>query len=206
MYAKMLQYVKEYLENSGGEITKFRQVSFRKRSEHCRRVYMWAQRLVCGIDNINKEVVLTAAVFHDVGYGDSLDRSNHAENSAVICEKYLKENEYNDEFISHVVYLVRNHSRKELMAMGDTPLELILLMEADLLDETGALSVVWDCMMEGSQEVQSFEKSYEHIIQYSVKTIQKNPMVTVKAKNFWENKQKLMKEFVEQLSFDLGIN
>jgi uncharacterized protein len=39
-------------------------------------------------------------------------------------------------------YLVRSHSNKELMTLSDTPLELILLMEADLLDETGALSVV----------------------------------------------------------------
>jgi uncharacterized protein len=47
-----------------------------------------------------------------------------------------------------VVFLVKNHSNKQLMTAKGTPLELILLMEADLLDETGALSIVWDCMME----------------------------------------------------------
>ena len=30
-------------------------------------------------------------------------------------------------------------------------------------------------------------------------------MVTAKSKAFWENKQNLMKEFTDQLSFDLGI-
>lgn len=32
-------------------------------------------------------------------------------------------------------------------------------MEADLLDETGALSIVWDCMIERSKEKQTFEKT-----------------------------------------------
>lgn len=78
-------------------------------------------------------------------------------------------------------------------------------MEADLLDETGALSIVWDCMIEGSQEIQTFEKTYEHIMNYSYKGINENPMVTPKAVEFWDNKKKLVKEFIEQLSFDLGI-
>ena len=91
------------------------------------------------------------------------------------------------------------------MTVSDTPLELIILMEADLLDETGALSVVWDCMMEGSEQIQTFDKAYNHIMNYSYKSINVNPMVTAKAKEFWENKQNLMKEFVDQLSFDLGI-
>jgi uncharacterized protein len=205
MYAKMLEYVKEDLINSGGEFVNFNSVPFRKRSEHIKRVFIWAERIMDGMENINKEALLTAAAFHDAGYNPLLGRSDHAETSAVICEKYLKDNGYDAKFTDFAVYLVRNHSRKELMTSSDTPLELILLMEADLLDETGALSIVWDCMAEGAEDVQSFEKTYEHIIKFSYVALKENPMITEKAKAFWEEKQKLMKEFTRQLSFDLGI-
>lgn len=140
-----------------------------------------------------------------MGYTLSLDNSKHVENSAVLCEKYLTENGYDSEFINLVVYLVKNHTNKELMTVRDTPLELVVLMEADLLDETGALSIVWDCMMEGSQQMQTFEKTYNHILNYSNKSLNVNPMITAKAKAFWESKQNLMQEFIKQLSFDLGI-
>jgi uncharacterized protein len=205
MYAKMLEYVKEALINSGGEFVNFKSVPFRKRSEHIKRVFIWAERIMDGMENINKEALLTAAAFHDAGYNPLLGRSDHAETSAVICEKYLKDNGYDAKLTDFVVYLVRNHSRKELMTSSDTPLELILLMEADLLDETGALSIVWDCMAEGAEEVQSFEKTYEHIMKFSYDSLKENPMITEKAKVFWEEKQNLMKEFTRQLSFDLGI-
>ena len=205
MYAKMFQYVKDCLGDNDNNATKIGRVPFRKRSEHTKRVFMWAERLIEDKYFINKEAVLVSSIFHDVGYAVSSDNLNHAGDSAVLCEKYLLENGFATEFINFVVYLVKNHSQKELMTVKDTQLELILLMEADLLDETGALSIVWDCMSEGAQQVQSFEKSYNHILNYSCKHLNVNPMVTVKAKAFWESKQKLLQEFTNQLSFDLGL-
>lgn len=38
MYDKMLQYVKDYLEKSGGEAVKVEKFPFRKRSEHFGKV------------------------------------------------------------------------------------------------------------------------------------------------------------------------
>ena len=90
-----------------------------------------------------------------------------------------------------------------MLNIDGTPLELIILMEADILDETGALSIVWDCMMEGGQSEQSFVKTYKHIEAYSYKALENNPMQTEKAKEFWASKQDLMKEFLKQLAFDL---
>ncbi|MCK9537104.1 MAG: HD domain-containing protein [Bacilli bacterium] len=202
----MLKFVKEKLELTGGEEWNFGKFPFRKRSEHIWRVFLWAKRLIAEINQINKEAVLVAAIFHDVGYGIDGDNDNHAENSAQICHDYLIENGFGVEFVDFVTYLIRNHSKKELMSIENTPKELILLMEADLLDETGALSIVWDCMMEGSEQIQSFAKTYEHIKKYSFKNMEINPMVTPKAKALWEAKQKLMIEFIRHLSFDLGID
>lgn len=201
----MYQFVKNYLESNNSELSQIGCFPFRKRSEHIRRVFLWAKRLTEGEPFINRDAVLTSAIFHDIGYALPLKDSKHADNSAVICENYLKENNFDGEFIKLVVYLVKNHSNKELMKIADTPLELILLMEADLLDETGALSIVWDCMMEGSEKTQTFEKAYNHIMNYSCKILSVNPMVTEKGKFFWESKQNLIKTFIEHLSFDLGL-
>jgi uncharacterized protein len=206
MYDKMFQFVNKQLENNDYEASKIGLFPFRKRTEHIKRVFMWAKRLVDSELCVNREAVLVSAIFHDVGYALAEDKAKHAENSAVICEKYLSENGFDNEFIDFVVYLVKNHSNKKLMTSEDTPLELILLMEADLLDETGALSIVWDCMMEGNQEIQTYQKSHEHIMNYTYKAMTKNPMVTPKAKEFWESKQKLVQEFVNQLSYDLGLD
>lgn len=205
MYKKMLDYVRETLEANGGEDCSIVSIPFRKRSEHIRRVLMWSERLISGMDQVNKEALLVSAAFHDVGYAVVKDNKQHAQNSTIICRDYLVENGFDDEFIEIVNYLVGNHSNKELIHIKDTPIELIVLMEADLLDETGALSIVWDSMKEGMAQMQSFEKTYEHIRNYTGKIIETNPMVTAKAKQYWEEKQKLVKKFIEHLEYDLGI-
>ena len=204
-YDQMFQYVQNYLINTGcDEATTISTFAFRKRHEHTRRVFHWAKRLIEGEAGINTQAVLTAAIFHDIGYALLPKGMEHAQNSAVLCEKYLMENHYDSDFIRLVVFLVKNHSHKELLKNADTPLELILLMEADLLDESGALSIVWDCMAEGAKESPSYEKTYHHIMNYSVNTLNINPMVTKKAKAFWEDKQRFAKIFIDHLSFDLG--
>ena len=165
---------------------------------------MWAERLMNGEINVNNEAVLIAAAFHDIGYALCEDNNQHAESSAIICEQYLKQNGYKADFIDLVLYLVKNHSCKQLLSQADAPLELIILMEADILDETGVLSIVWDCMIEGAEDVQSYEKTYGHILDYTFKDMSANPMVTPLAKSYWEDKQRLTNEFVQQLGFDLG--
>lgn len=201
----MFQFVNEHLETNDCKATKIGSFRFRKRTEHIKRVFMWARRLVDSEKSVNREAVLVSAIFHDVGYALTEDSTKHAENSANLCKEYLNDNGFDTEFTDFVVYLVKNHSNKELMTSKDTPLELILLMEADLLDETGALSIIWDCMMEGAQEIQTFENTYDHILNYSYKASTKDPMITAKGKEFWEGKRKLVQEFVTQLSYDLGL-
>lgn len=201
----MFQYVRDFLASNNGEVTRIGGHQFRKRSEHIKRVFKWAERLTYGEPNINRDAVLTASIFHDVGYAVLDNDLSHAENSAVICEEYLKENNFDTQFIDFVVFLVKNHSNKRLMTEKDTCKELILLMEADLLDETGALSIVWDCMSEGTKEIQSFEKTYYHILDYSYQTIKDNPMVTEKARAFWDSKQKLIECFTSHLKYDLAL-
>jgi uncharacterized protein len=144
-------------------------------------------------------------MLHDIGYVVQNKKAKHAVSSAKLCEKYLKDNDYDDCFIKKVTFLVENHSNKYLLNIQDTNIELILLIEADLLDETGAMSIVWDCMAEGMEQVQSFEKAFAHISDKSQYTLEVNPMLTNKAKEYWEEKRTLTNLFVQHLRADLGM-
>jgi len=206
MYDEIFSDVKNYLSANEGEVTKIGHFPFRKRSEHIRRVFTWANRLMddSRIRDINKDAVLIAALFHDIGYAMLADGMDHAENSAAIFEKYADEHGYDRDKSAFISYLIRSHSMKNLIFAESTPLELIVLMEADLLDETGALSIIWDCMVEGAQNEQSFAKTYDHITSYSGRILDENPMFTKKAKEIWTDKQRLVSEFIKQLAYDLG--
>lgn len=205
MYHEMLDYVKKNLQNNDIEATKIRPLQFRKRSEHTFRVYNWANRLLVNTsDYINKEIVLIAAIFHDVGYAKSNDKKIHAQFGSDICNEYLQNKNFDKDLIASVVDIIKNHSNKNLLYESTTSKELIILMEADMLDETGALSILWDCMSEGSENIQSYEKTYEHIKNYSVEMLSKNPMVTPNGIRFWEEKQSLLKLFLESLKKDIG--
>ena len=58
-----------------------------------------------------------------------------------------------------------------------------------------AIPIRINFMMEGSQQILTFEKTYNHILNYSYKNLYVNPMIMAKAKAFWESKQNLMQEF-----------
>ncbi len=208
MYKEMFEYVKDFLVKNNGEFVEIGNFPFRRRSEHMMRVYHWVKRLTEGYEDgsIRKHALFIAALFHDVGYGFSSKDIDHGANGAKVFREYATRNHYEEELTEFVAYLIEKHACKELMTKESTPIELILLMEADQLDETGALSIVWDCMVEGSKETQSFISSLKHIKAYSVETIEhNNTMVTEKAKAFWEAKQKLSREFMKQLEFDLCV-
>jgi uncharacterized protein len=99
----------------------------------------------------------------------------------------------------------RKQWKKNIMENKDTPIELILLFEADILDETGAMSILWDCMAEGGKDDQSYKNTYKHIKINTMKILNGNQKKTKKGKEYWENKQELVKHFINELIFDLGL-
>lgn len=207
MYDDMFAYVKELLEEKDCEYSKTFHFPFRKRSDHIRRVYLWARRLLDCEDlpaDFAQEILLTAAIFHDSGYALSEDSRQHARGSVEVFRTYAAEHDMNSAFTDFVSSLIVHHSQKELMTATSTPMELIILMEADLLDETGVLSIVWDAMAEGALPEQSFEKTYRHILR-TVNRMKVNPMVTPGARDIWERKKQITCDFTDQLAYDLDI-
>jgi uncharacterized protein len=206
-YIGIFNYVKNELLENDNKATKTDKFPFRIRSEHIWRVYNWAKRLIDADEckNIDTESLLIASIFHDVGYAISPNSKDHAVNSEIFFRKYSKEHNFTEGKEEFMAYLIKNHSNKGLMENKDTPIELIMLFEADILDETGAMSILWDCMAEGGKDEQSYKNAYEHIRINTMKILNENPMKTKKGKEYWENKQELAKQFINELVFDLGL-
>ena len=148
--------------------------------------------------------LLIAALFHDVGYFQSID--DHANRSANIFHAYAERKNYDKTQADFIEYLIRSHSNKELLSSDDTPLELILLLEADELDETGALGVLWFGMVAGSRGAEDYDEAFREYLSYARWILDSNPMKTAKAREIWERKQDFIREFFTQLEVDLGID
>jgi uncharacterized protein len=174
-------------------------------SSHTQRVFGWAKQLL-QTEKADEELVLITALFHDAGYAGG-ENNDHPEYGAALCEGYLAEAGYSEEFIQKVSFLIRHHQDKRMLYEAETPIELKLLIEADNLDETGALSIVRDCMSEGRNEHASYEETLNRLKNHGpYKTgFDYNPMVTETSRQIWRRKQLVYKKFVENLEKDLFL-
>lgn len=202
-YKNYLMYVREYLTQHNGINSPNPLHPFRSRYHHTIRVLHWCFRLAEEEQDIDKEALYTAAIFHDIGYTDK-ENETHAKRSCEAFLEYAKACRMEQRFAGKVADMIGRHSDKQLMRVADTPRELILLMEADLLDEEGAMGIVWDCMTLGNAHTNSYGNAYYHIIESSDKP-EPNPMVTPKAIQYWERKKQIAAEFAEELKEDLMI-
>ena len=204
-YETLFAYVKDALaayDHHGG-VSKNR-IKY-SRFEHTERVYRWMLILAEDFaDRIAMKSLQIATIFHDIGY--SLNKENmhsHAEDGAVLCREYLDSIEYPSEKADFICDLIARHSDKSVLFDEETPLELVLLMEADLFDDTGAHGIVMDAWIQATKEDVSFESILEHIKKFSLKQMQVNTMRTEKARRIWEEKKELTNKFVESLTVDL---
>ena len=203
-YKDMFNFVEQKLIDGNGIKSTKPYQTFRNRFEHTKRVYGWAKRIMDDLPNVNHEVLLTSAIFHDVGY--SCGKDDHAENSARIFLEYAKENNFEEEFIKQVHYCIINHSHKRFLWDESSTPELILLLEADLLDEEGAMAISWDLMTVGEMIPTDFKEGYDMLMKYSIRILSQDMMVTPKAKVYWEEKKELVRKFLSAIKQDLFID
>lgn len=205
-YADMLDFVGNYLGGASGWVESRLSINY-SRFEHTKRVLGWALRLYelnPSKDSIDYRTVVTATIFHDVGYNDANENISHAEAGTVIARKYLEDNGFEAEFIDRVCYLIGHHSDKWMMAEPEIAPDLLLLMEADLLDDMGALGIVMDCMItRAGDDHASFEDVLNHIARYTLRQQHSNPMRTDEGHRLWEQKTALTEQFYSALDQDI---
>jgi len=102
MYQKYIDYVWEYLPSHNGNYSPNKRHGFRSRASHSERVYKLVKELSVDIPCINKDVLYLSAIFHDVGYCNDIDNSNHAESSANIFKEFAVSNKIDIELSNNI--------------------------------------------------------------------------------------------------------
>lgn len=206
MFAEMIRFVGDHLgETTGCADTKL--LIHYSRFEHIKRVLGWALRLYersSRRDEIDYRTIVIATIFHDVGYHDVTETLSHQAAGAAIARAYLTQHGFDPDLTNRVCYLVEKHSDKWMMSDPDIPADLLLLMEADLLDDMGALGVTMDCMIERGNDPQaSFVDALDHIGRYTLRQQYNNPMVTPEGRAIWDRKTELTEKFYHSLETDV---
>ena len=202
-YEKEWAYVEKLLKESGNDCFcggNHGKYPFRSRYAHTRRVFTWLRRLLDDVGNADVTAMEVAVIFHDVGYARG-ENHTHATHSAEIFHEYSVENDFLPEKREFIEYLIKNHSNKELLVRGSKE-ELILIMEADIMDEEGAMRIAWDSMAAGAEGATSFRDALKRTEKFF--TPDYNPMITPLARNIFQEKQEFVKEYIRRFKYDLG--
>ncbi len=123
--------------------------SFRSRHSHTLRVLKWAERIQ-GKEGGNPDIVTMAVLLHDIGWDEERP---HNEISYEYALKYLKDKEIDDGLKKQICRAVLNHNQRHLPD-GELSLEEKIVMDADIIDEIGIISIVWDSLSTAIQETE----------------------------------------------------
>ena len=152
-YAKVIDFVKTQTAVNGRPPN----YPFRSRFEHTMRVYRWAIKLQSKLGG-DLDIIVLAALLHDVGWDDERP---HGEVGAEIAVNYLDSLGVDPQKIAKIGEIIMIHEEKDTDA--DLSLECRIVMDADLLDEVGAISVLWDSMATAIEDEASYKLSLIHI-------------------------------------------
>ena len=211
-YKGMLALVKHTLEDARTEGEK--EIGMHKlefgytRYEHTKRVLGWAKRLYDATPDktgLRYEELMIAAIFHDVGRAVSAQSGeDHAKAGAPIARDWLLSNGYDPARAEYIAGLVASHSEKGRMRDPDTDRSLLMLMEADLLDDMGLLGIVMDTMIVRARKADAdFCDCYNHYARYTHPMQHDCPVVTKEARAFWDVKVESADRFMEQYRKDI---
>ena len=65
------------------------------------------------------------------------------------------------------------------------------------------MAILWDCMAEGARPDVTCGEAYEHILKFSGRIREDNPLRTEAARDYWSRKQGLVDRFIKLIQFDL---
>ena len=214
-YAGMLAFVKHTLEEArteggnGADGTGMHKMEFGySRYEHTKRVLGWAKRLydaTADKTGLRYEELMAATIFHDVGRAVSAQTGeDHAKAGVPLTRDWLLSNGYDPARAEYIAGLVGAHSEKRRMHDPAIDRNLLMLMEADLLDDMGLLGIVMDTLIvRARKDDATFYDCYNHYERYTHPMQHDCPVVTPEARRLWEEKTESTDRFMEQFRKDI---
>ena len=155
-YSEVIEYVKKMTTENGRPSN----YPFRSRYEHTMRVYRWAIKLQAKLGG-DIDIIALAALLHDVGWDNERP---HEEVGAELAVEFLDSIGVEPDIIKRVGEIIMIHEDKDTEA--ELSLECKIVMDADLLDEVGAVSVILDAMATACEDEASYKKAYYRIKNY----------------------------------------
>ncbi len=203
-YEQTVGFVRDFFESHDPIGTHLvHRYSFRKRFEHCQRCATWAER-IARAEGVDVELVKISSLFHDIGKAVSSEEG-HADVGAAICDQYLASVGYDETRRSRIVDIVRNHNRHSQPAASR---EEEVVRDADLLDEVGAITVLWDAMASAGEKDPSYGKARDRIASglMRLKTELPGHLNTLTARKIAEDRTLLVEKFIKDLDYELGTS
>ena len=200
----MLAYVRAFIEQHDPIATKLdTRFPFRRLADHCYRTYRWAQRIQAR-EGGDRAVVEVAALFHDVGKCVDRTALGDARVGAEVCARYLETRGWAADVRAQIAHIVRYH----VHALRDVelPLEGRIVRDADLLDEVGALTVLWDTMAAGAEEPQSYTITAQRIRVAHARLAGRDEreLETETGRRFYRERIEVLGRFIQELEYELG--
>lgn len=197
-YTNIIEFVKEQTSNNNRPTN----YPFRDRFEHTMRVYRWAIKLQSKMGG-DIEIISLAALLHDIGWDES-GEIPHQDISAQMAADFLVEMDYDLHKIGRVCEIIRRHEDQD--TKDELSLECQIVMDADLLDELGAIGVLWDAMATATTlgDEASYKRAYSRIRQYLKINIPKRFRAkTPEGKREYQRRMDFVQKFVAELEREL---
>lgn len=193
-YADVIEFVKTQTAGNGRPPN----YEFRSRFEHTMRVYRWAIKLQSKLGG-DLDIIVLAALLHDIGWDENRP---HGEVGAEIAVEYLDSIGVDPEKIAKIGEIIMIHEEKDTDA--DLSLECRIVMDADLLDEVGAVSVLWDSMATALEDDASYKRAYYRIKNfYRINKPKIRRCKTDAGRVEYNKRMQLLEEFIFQLEKEL---
>jgi uncharacterized protein len=174
---------------------------FRNRFDHTLRVLKWADR-IREFEGGDIEIISLAVIFHDTGWDGQVD---HALLGAELAEKYLLSQGVAPSIVSRVSSAVRTHNKRDL-PIENLPIENLIVMDADLLDEKGVTTLVWDVMATAKEDRPSYVRALERNELYFAKTKERLFLIkTETGRKLFLERMAIWENCLNHFRYELGL-
>ncbi|MCL2164928.1 MAG: HD domain-containing protein [Oscillospiraceae bacterium] len=218
---EMLKFVEAKLKPVDDCTKSGKRFEFRSRFGHTKRVLEWALR-INEIEKADAGILTVAAIFHDVGY--CVRGEEHAGLSEEIFREYITNAATEADCVLHgdkrmplvgdlalterieeIAAVIAGHSDKDHESSLLTK-EQMILMDADLMDENGAMRVLWDCFNTTEMVSFNYETAYKEIEKsYESLAGGAHLIHTGEGKRFYHEMCDYVEAFVRGLRLELGL-